>query len=115
MMTVRRMTLPWSDPNGQAEPRHARGEAIQGSFERICRLASSFSPRYTTVWLDYLKKKGISLDVKDVPVHFFMHEPDSVTLSSPLTRLFVFAIFATGMHIPWLNASQLPPIPISLT
>ena len=24
---------------------------------------SSFVPRYTTVWLDYLKKKGISLDV----------------------------------------------------
>ena len=30
---------------------------------------SSFVPRYTTVWMDYLKKKGISLDVKDVLVH----------------------------------------------
>ena len=30
---------------------------------------SSFVPRYTTVWIDYLKKKGISLDVKDVLVH----------------------------------------------
>ena len=29
---------------------------------------SSFVPRYTTVWMDYLKKKGISLDVKDVLV-----------------------------------------------
>ena len=29
----------------------------------------SFVPRYTTVWMDYLKKKGISLDVKDVLVH----------------------------------------------
>ena len=27
-------------------------------------------PRYTTVWMDYLKKKNISLDVKDVLVHF---------------------------------------------
>ena len=29
----------------------------------------SFVPRYTTVWMDYLKKKNISLDVKDVLVH----------------------------------------------
>ena len=29
---------------------------------------SSFVPRYTTVWMDYLKKKNISLDVKDVLV-----------------------------------------------
>ena len=31
---------------------------------------SSFVPRYTTVWMDYLKKKNIFLDVKDVLVHF---------------------------------------------
>ena len=37
---------------------------------------SSFVPRYTTVWLHYLKKKGISLDVKDVLVHLIMHERD---------------------------------------
>ena len=30
---------------------------------------SSFVPRYTTVWMDYLKKKNISFDVKDVLVH----------------------------------------------
>ena len=30
---------------------------------------NSFVPRYTTVWIDYLKKKNISLDVKDVLVH----------------------------------------------
>ena len=30
---------------------------------------SSFVPRYTTVWMDYLRKKNISLDVKDVFVH----------------------------------------------
>ena len=30
---------------------------------------SSFVSRYTTVWMDYLKKKNISLDVKDVLVH----------------------------------------------
>ena len=30
---------------------------------------SSFVPRYTTVWMDYLKTKNISLDVKDVLVH----------------------------------------------
>ena len=31
---------------------------------------SSFVPRYTTVWMDYLSKKNISLDVKDVLVHW---------------------------------------------
>ena len=30
---------------------------------------SSFLPRYTTVWMDYLRKENISLDVKDVLVH----------------------------------------------
>ena len=33
----------------------------------------SFVPRYTTVWLDCLKKKGIILDVKDVLLHLIMH------------------------------------------
>ena len=39
--------------------------ASRDSWER----PSSFVPRYTTVWMDYLKKKNISLDVKDVLVH----------------------------------------------
>ena len=30
---------------------------------------SSFVPRYTTVWMEYLRSKDISLDVKDVLVH----------------------------------------------
>ena len=30
---------------------------------------SSFVPRYTTIWMDYLRKKNIFLDVKDVLVH----------------------------------------------
>ena len=30
--------------------------------------SSSFVPRYTTVWMEYLKKENISLDVKDVSV-----------------------------------------------
>ena len=76
---------------------------------------SSFVPRYTTVWLDYLQKKGVSLDVKDVLVHLIMHERNSVSLPSPLTRLFVFAKFAPEMHIPLLKTSQVPPIQISLT
>ena len=57
-------------------------------------------PSYTTVWPDYLKKKGISPNVKSVLVHLIMHERDGVTLSSSLTPLFVFASFAAGMHIP---------------
>ena len=39
--------------------------ASRGSWEP----PSSFVPRYTTVWMDYLKKKNVSLDVKDVLVH----------------------------------------------
>ena len=31
---------------------------------------ASFVPRYTTVWMEYLRRKNISLDVKDVLVHF---------------------------------------------
>ena len=30
---------------------------------------SSFVPRYTMVWMEYLTKRNISLDVKDVLVH----------------------------------------------
>ena len=53
---------------------------ITGRLYRVCwkRFAasrdsweppSSFVPRYTTVWMDYLKKNKISLDVNDVLVH----------------------------------------------
>ena len=48
------------------------GAASRDSWEA----PSSFVPRYTKVCLDHLKKKGISLDVKDVLVHLIMHEPD---------------------------------------
>ena len=30
---------------------------------------SSFVPRYTRIWMDYLREKNIFLDVKDVLVH----------------------------------------------
>ena len=46
--------------------------ASQDSWEP----ASSFVPRYTTVWLNHRKKQGISSDVKDVLVHLIMHERD---------------------------------------
>ena len=38
--------------------------------------SSSFVLRYTTVWLNYLEKKGTSLDVKDVLVHLIIHKRD---------------------------------------
>ena len=41
-----------------------------------CKPSSSFLQMYTTVWLNYLKKKEISLDVKDVLVHLIIHERD---------------------------------------
>ena len=44
--------------------------ALQDSWEPL----SCFLPTYTTVWLDYLKKKGISGDVKDFFLPLIMHE-----------------------------------------
>ena len=38
--------------------------------------ASSFLPRYTFVWFDYLKAKNIKLNVKDVLVHLVMGDGD---------------------------------------
>ena len=35
---------------------------------------SSCVPRYNTVWMDYLKKKNIFLDVKDMLVHLVAAE-----------------------------------------
>ena len=40
-----------------------------GASRDLWEPPSSFVPRYTIVWMDYLKKKNISLDVKDVLVH----------------------------------------------
>ena len=63
-----------ADPTTPGERLHTvrwkRFAALQDSWEP----PSSFVPRYTTVWLAYLKKKRISLDVKDVLVHLIMHE-----------------------------------------
>ena len=50
-------------------------------------------PRYTTVWMDYLKKKNISLDVKDVFVHLVAAV---APLWIPLGILFVSVIEETG-------------------
>ena len=47
---------------------------------------SSFVPRYTTVWMEYMKKKNISLNVKDVLVHLVAREHRN---GSPLAFLFV--------------------------
>ena len=49
-------------------------ENIGGSPGPPWEPPSSFVPRYTRVWMDYLKKKSISLDVKDVLVHLVAAE-----------------------------------------
>ena len=46
--------------------------ALRDSWEPPC----SFLPRYTSVWLDYLKAKNIKLDVKDVLVHLVTSDRD---------------------------------------
>ena len=82
-MTVRRMTIPrsGSQRTSRTLPRQGgrlymvRWKGFAASRDSR-KPPSSLVPRYTTVWLDYLKKKGISLDVEDVLVHLIMHERD---------------------------------------
>ena len=75
MTRVRTQLHRREDPDGQAGPGDAWGEAIQGPLEGICCIqgfvgaSEQFVPRYTTVWMDDLRRKNISLDVKDVLVH----------------------------------------------
>ena len=45
-------------------------------------------PKYPTVWLDYLKKKGVSLDVEDVLVHLIMHQRKRDNSPLPLDTIF---------------------------
>ena len=76
---------------------------------------SSSVPRYTTGWLDYLKKRGISLDVKDGFVQFDYAATGLSHSPFTLDTIVFFAKYAAGMHIPWPNTSPVPPIPIWLT
>ena len=52
------------------------GGYIRFAGKVLWKPPSSFVPRYTMVWLDYLKKKGITPDVQDVLVHLIMHKTD---------------------------------------
>ena len=62
-----------STPGGQLYKVRWKGfAASRDSWES----PSSFVPRYTSVWLDYLKAKKIKLDVKDVLVHLVMGDRD---------------------------------------
>ena len=56
---------PGTPGTGLYKVRWKRFAASRDSWEP----PSSLVPRYTTVLIDYLKKKNISLDVKDVLVH----------------------------------------------
>ena len=64
------------------EPTTPRGRLYKIRWKGFAALpdfrepSNSLVPRYTRVWLNYLSKKGISLDVKDVPVNLIMHEQD---------------------------------------
>ena len=53
---------------------------------------SSYLPMYTTVWLDYRKKKGISLEVKNVLVHLIMNERDWDASSLTLHTIVCFCL-----------------------
>ena len=64
---------------------------------------SSFVPRYTTVWMDYLKKRNISLDVKDVWSNLWLLKHRN---ESPLAFMFVSVLgrrmraFIRGFFVP---------------
>ena len=49
---------------------------------------SSFVPRYTTMLLEYFKKKRINLDMKDVSMHLIMHDRDSDDSPSTIDTIF---------------------------
>ena len=72
-MTRVRTTI--SPPRDPPDPETPGGRLYKVSWKEFAASRdsweplSSFVPRYTTVWMDYLKKKNISLDVKDVLVH----------------------------------------------
>ena len=79
---------------------------------------SSFLPRYTSVWLNYLKAKKIKLDVKDVPVPLVMGERDRGHHSLCIFKcihILAFPFFAAGMHVPGVGTSQVPPTPTTFT
>ena len=67
---------------------------------------SSFVPRYTSVWLDYLKAKRNKLDVKDVLVHLVMSLRILLCI-----HMFAFNFFAVVMHVPRLRTCKVPPPP----
>ena len=70
-------------------------------------------PRYTGVWLDYLKAKNIKLDVKDVLVQLVTSDRNGGHHSLCIF-FFAFQFFAVEMYIPWVKTAQLSPAPISL-
>ena len=79
---------------------------------------SSFIPRYTSVWLDYLKAKRIKFEVRDILVHFVMGNQASGHCSLRILwciHIVTFHFFAAVMHVPRLGTSKVPPTPISLT
>ena len=59
---------------------------------------SSFVPRYTTVWMHYLRKKNISLDVKDMLSIWWLQQHRD---GSTLAFLFVF--------VPWWTSDGVNP------
>ena len=82
-MTVTRMTIPRSESCRTSRTPPSRGGRRYkvrwkgfATLRDLWQLLRGFVPRYTTVWLDYLKKKEISLDVKDVFGHLNLHERD---------------------------------------
>ena len=76
---IRRVRTTTSPRRGSWETTRTRGR-LGGGFLKVrwkgfaasrdsWEPPSSFVPRYTTVWMEYLREKKISLDVKDVLVH----------------------------------------------
>ena len=68
-LTAEKILLDKPDPGAsEGRPYKVRWKGFAASRDSWEPL-SSFVPRYTTVWMDHLKKKNISSDVKDVLVH----------------------------------------------
>ena len=70
--------------------------ALRDSWEA----PSSFVPRYTSVWLDYLKAKKIQLGVKDLLVHVVMGDRDWGHRCLPIFLCICHAYVYGGSKVP---------------
>ena len=85
--------------------------ALRDSWEPL----SGFVPRYTSVWLDYVKAKNIKLDVKVVLVYMVRSDRNGDHHSLCMLFFCISIFFTAAMYIQWLRTAKVSSSLISLT